>query len=100
MIRVEIEEENNTGRYLVCVPSYRLSFKSKLPLLDACRMIKSMGGDTTEICGLFRKGRSEPDLVCSVGVGARLTVAERQAGGPRIEKFVPFDRTAFLEAAE
>jgi hypothetical protein len=99
MIRVEIEEENNTGRYLVCVPSYRLSFKSKLPLLDACRRIKSMGGDTSAVCGLFRKGRSEPDATCTVEGGAGFTVSE-SAGRPRFQKFRPFERGAFLEAAE
>ena len=100
MIRVEIEEESNTGRYLVCIPSHCLSFKSRQPLLDACRRIKSMGGDTGELCGIFRRGRAEPDLSCTVGVGAGLTVKDDKRGKPRLAKFQPFERGAFLEAAE
>jgi hypothetical protein len=101
MIRVEIEEDTKKpGRYCVSIPSHRLSFKSRIPLLDACREIKRMGGDTSSICGLFRKGRSGPDLTCSVGVGAELTVSEGDRGGPKIVKYTPFDRSVFKQAAE
>ena len=99
MIRVEIEEDGHTGRYLVCIPSHRLSFKSRQPLLDACREIKSMGGDTSAVCGLFRKGRGEPDLKCTVEWGSGRVVSE-SAGRPRFQKFRPFERGAFMEAAE
>jgi hypothetical protein len=99
MIRVEIEEENNTGRYLVCIPSHRLSFKSRQPLLDACRQIKSMGGEPYSTCGLFRKGRDEPDLTCTVEWGAGRVVSE-SSGRPGFRKFQPFERGVFLEAAE
>lgn len=99
MIRVEIEEENNTGRYAVVIPYYRLSFKSRQPLLDACREIKSIGGDPTHTCGLFRKERDDPDLTCTVEWGAGRVVSE-SAGRPRFQKFRPFERQAFMEAAE
>lgn len=99
MIRVEIEEDTKPGTYVVCVPSHRLSFKFRIPLLDACRELKRMGGDTSSVCGLFRKGRDEPDLTCTVEWGAGRVVSE-SAGAPRFTKFRPFDRTVFLEAAE
>ena len=99
MIRVEIEEENNTGRYAVVIPSHHLSFKSRQPLLDACREIKSMGGDPTRTCGLFRKGKDAPDLVCTIEWGAEKTVSE-SSGRPGFRKFQPFERAQFMEAAE
>lgn len=91
MIRVEIEEEHNGGLYLVRVPSHGLSFKSRMPLLDACRRLEAMGEAPTQPCGMFRKGRDGPDATCTVGGGARFTVAE-SGGRPRFVKFRTFER--------
>lgn len=89
MIRVEIEEENGSGRYLVCVASHGLSFKTRLPLLDTCRELKRMGEAGGTLCGLFRKGSLKPDATCTVGGGADLTVSENSKP-PRFNKFESF----------
>jgi hypothetical protein len=64
-----------------------LSGYSRQPLLDACRAIERTLGPTRELAGLFREGRSEPDLTCQVDIGALLTVREGRLQGPRFGKF-------------
>ena len=77
MIRVELGEEvNRHGRWRWTCPRYALRGVSRQPLLDACREIKSMGGDTALLVGLFREARSTPDMTCSVGCGASHSVRE------------------------
>jgi hypothetical protein len=52
--------------------------------LDACRQIKSMGGDTRNLVGMFWPCRSTPSLTCTVEVGAGLMVDE---GKTRFRKY-------------
>src|SRR4051812_21316692 len=85
MIRVELGEEiNRRGKWRWTCPHYALRGVSRTPLLSACREIKSMGGGTVGIVGLFREARSTPDATCTVGWGARHTVDE---AGPRFAKW-------------
>ena len=50
--------------------------RSATPLFDACRKIKSMGGDPLAQIALFHEGASQPALMTTVGKGAALTVHE------------------------
>ena len=77
MIRVERGDEISPGIFAYTVPSLGLSGRSRQPLLDACRQIKSLLGPTGQLAGLFREGHSEWDIRCRVDVGAELTVRRR-----------------------
>ena len=88
MIRVELGGEiKNRGVWRWTCPRYGLAGRSRQPLLDACREIKRMGGDPADIVGLFREARSMPDMTCTIGVGAGLTVDESRT--PRFAKWKP-----------
>jgi hypothetical protein len=95
MIRIERGLEVAPGIWEYSIPSLRLFGKSRQPMLDACRRIKAMGAGTGERVGIFRDGRSEPDMSCLVEVGARYTVKERASGGIRFEKFEEVDPSVF-----
>src|SRR5262245_50293181 len=84
IIRVELGDEVAPGvwRYTVC--AFALEGRSRQPLLDACRQLKSMGAETASRAGLFRAGRSAPDLTCRIGVGADTAVSET------VTRFVPY----------
>ena len=73
IIRVEIEEIANRGVYRWCIAGLAVEGQ---PLLDACRAIKRMGGDPLSRAGLFRAGRTEPDITCTVEAGAHGYVTE------------------------
>lgn len=92
MIRVELGPPTGAGMWEFSIPSHRTGAKSRQPLLDACRLIKRMGGDTGRLVGLFDVGSDQPRLVAkSVEVGARLTVVEPSRGhGPSFRPFQPF----------
>jgi hypothetical protein len=91
MIRVELGEEiERQGKWRWTVPALSLSGISRMPLLDACREIKSMGGDPFQNVGLFREGMEQPDLSCRLDVGAAATVNE---DGPRFAKWTPHPRS-------
>jgi hypothetical protein len=64
---------------------------SSEPLLDACRVLKSMGEDPLSQIGLFRPGRTNFDLRTTVAYGASKTVQETQREGVRFVDYVPFD---------
>ncbi len=99
MIRVERGAEKSPGVFAYAVPSLGLSGRSRQPLLDACRQIKSLLGPTGQLAGLFREGSSDRDICCPVDVGAEFTVKEESAGGIRFARYKPFAAT-FREAAE
>ena len=99
MIRVDLGAEVSPGVFEFSIPSLRLCGKSRQPLLDACREIKRMGGDTRQRAGLFREGRDAPDLFCEIGYGANRTSSEGQRHGPVLRKYQPFD-VVLREAAE
>jgi hypothetical protein len=99
MIRVERGDEISPGVFAYTVPSLGLSGRSRQPLLDACRQIKSLLGSTGRLAGLFREGCLECDIRCRVDVGAEVTVKEESAGQIRFARHKPFTAT-FREAAE
>ena len=71
--------------------------KSRQPLLDACRKIKSLIGQEMGIpqrvrIGLFREGKDNPDVSCGLQWGASHTIVERDRDGLVIEKFEPMER--------
>src|SRR6516165_12539692 len=99
MIRVERGAETSPGVFAYTVPSLGLSGRSRQPLLDARRHIKSLLGPTGQLAALFREGCSEWDIRCPVDVGAELTVKEESAGGIRLARHNPLTAT-FREAAE
>ena len=87
VVRVELlDEARRRGKWRWDVPGTRVGGVSREPLLSACRELRRMGVPPSVNVGLFRKGRSKPDLPCSVGVGAALTVDE---DGPRFRKWKP-----------
>jgi len=92
MIRVEVGREVAPAVFEYTVEGVAGAFKSHQPLLDACRLIKRMGGDTTARIGLFSAGSDVPRLMAkSVEIGAGLTVVERKEGkGVRLEAFNAF----------
>jgi hypothetical protein len=95
MIRIERGPEVAPGIFEYSIPSLRLFGRSRQPLLDACRQIKATGASTGERAGIFREGRTEPDMSCPVEVGARFTVKERASGGIRFETFEEVDPSVF-----
>jgi len=100
MIRIERGKEVSPGVWAYCIPSLGICGRSRQPLLDACRSIKSTGVDTSaRLAGIYRKGRAEPDMVCPVDVGASYTVSDTDRG-TRFAKYKPFDKSVFKEAAE
>jgi len=101
MIEVEaIEEVQKRGVFRYSVRGLGVEGRSRQPLLDACRQIKSLLGPTAKRAGLFREGRSVPDISCSVEWGAAHTVEERNSGGIRFVKYREFEIPLTREAAE
>jgi hypothetical protein len=99
MIRVERHDEVRPGIWRYTVAGFRLEGRSRQPLLDACRQIRAILGDTSRRAGLFREGRTEADISCSVNKGALLTV-EDGPKGIRFRKYREFDRLAADDIAE
>lgn len=94
MIRVDLGEEVSPGIFAYSIPNLGTGGRSRQPLLDACRQIERILGDTKERVALFRPGRTVPDLTCSVTVGADTTVAEPSAGTIHFAKFQKFSGSA------
>lgn len=90
--KVMLGQEIRGGVFEYSVQGLSVSGQSREPMLDACRQIKSLGGDTAAEAYLFRPGKSEPDLIANVGRAAELTVIER-ASRPKFEKWKPFQKT-------
>jgi hypothetical protein len=90
IIRVELGDEiEGRGIWRYTCTAFAVQGRSRQPLLDACRQLKSMGADPALRCGLFRPGRSEPDLTCRVKWGAKHAVHEGNEG-MRVRPFIPF----------
>jgi hypothetical protein len=90
-IKVQLGDEVAPGVWQYSVARPHLEGRSRQPILDACRQLKSMGAPTHERVALFRRGFSDPDISCTVGVGAATTVLEDRRLGPRFGTFQPFD---------
>jgi hypothetical protein len=87
-IRVEIHEIDGHGVFAYSVGGLGVQGRSRQPLLDACRAIKSLGGATVpRQIGLYRPGRDRPDATCSVDWGAAHAVDE---AGPKFMRWKPF----------
>ena len=95
MIRVERHKEVRPGIWRYTVPGFGIEGRSRQPLLDACRQIRAILGDTSHRAGLFREGRTEADITCPVNKGALITV-EDGPKGIRFRKYREFDRLAAL----
>ena len=91
IIRVELgEEASGKWRWCATVRGHAVEGRSREPLLGACRLLKSLGCDPAAQIGLFRAGRNEPDLFCTIAGGAKLTVMENDRGGPRFVRWKPY----------
>jgi hypothetical protein len=101
MIRIERGTEVGPGiwEYFVCgYPN--ISGRSRQPLLDACRQLKSLGGLTDHRAGVFRHGSDVADISCMIREGAELTVSEPTGKGKvRFAKYRAFEADPILEAA-
>jgi hypothetical protein len=93
-IRVERGAEVSPGIFAWHVPVLGLSGRSHQPLLDACRQIKRILGDTGEHAALFREVRTQWDMRCSVEWGAAHTVKEPSDGTIHFAKYRPFPDSA------
>jgi hypothetical protein len=104
MIRIERGREVKPGIWEYSIPSLGQGGKSRQPLLDACRLIKRALGATKAAgvrAGVYRPGRTEPDISCWVIDGAELTVSESSSGKIKFAKFQEFDSSVFAgEAGE
>ena len=91
-IRVELGEEVRPGTYAwrCLYDGHALDGVSSEPLLDACRAVKLAGANLEEEAALFREGRPDWDLKCSVGWGATHTIIENRKVGPLFRKWRPF----------
>jgi len=91
MIRVVLTSSTILGRACWKVEGLDLlGTWSRQSLLDACRAISRMGAVPSDYAGLFQRGRSEPDLTCSIKWGAEHSVEEGGRIGPRFTKFKAF----------
>jgi hypothetical protein len=98
MIRIDLGKEVKPGIWEYSIPSVGQGGKSRQPLLDACRQIKRVLGATKAAgayAGVYRPGRTEPDIFCPVLDGAELTVSEPSNGNIRFAKFQEFDGSVF-----
>jgi hypothetical protein len=98
MIKVMRGREVRPGVYAYTVPVHGINGSSREPLLDACRQLQRILGDIPDIVGVFRDGRSEPDISCPLKVGAQYTVVERDKGNVRFERY-SVERLAALREA-
>jgi len=93
MIRVDRGDEVSPGVFAYTVAGLGVEGRSKMPLSDACRKLKSLQPDLChERIGIWRKGATEPSLTCTVEVGAGLRVSEDIHTGPKFRKFVEFPK--------
>jgi hypothetical protein len=101
VIRIDRRAEVAPGVWEYSVSGYpQIRGRSRQPRLDACRQLKSMGGLTDHIAGLFRRRMEVADIFCVVRVGAELTVSEPSGTGKvRFVKYRAFEADRILEAA-
>lgn len=79
MIRVIITGKDDAGSfpYSVSVGNLHFAGKSRTPLLEACRRLKSYGTPDSDSVGMFSEGSEEPRLVTTVGYGAGVEIDTR-----------------------
>jgi len=88
MIEIEREERAEGGRWFWHARGTEIIGRSREPLLDACRALKTMGEPASRFVALFRPGRTDWDLRTTVGYGASKTVVE-SGPGLRLRPFTP-----------
>jgi len=96
-IRVERGAEVRPGVFAWHIPSLGLSGESREPLLDACKQIQSLPGNTRRYAALFRPGRPKWDIRCSIEWGSKFHV---RADGPRFVRADTERFAALREAAQ
>jgi hypothetical protein len=97
MIRIERGREVGPGIFEYSIPSLQICGRSRQPLLDACRQIKRALSSTKSAgvhAGVYREGKSQPDISCFVLDGADLTIFEPSNGKIKFAKFQEFDQSA------
>lgn len=87
MIEIEREEKGKDGRWAWRVRGSPVEGRSNQPLLDACRVLKSMGERPDTEIRVFRPGRTVWDLRTTIGHGANIKVLDAPTGSPRFIKF-------------
>lgn len=101
MIRIERGTEVGPGIWEYHAPAYPSVFgKSRQPLLDACRQLKSILGEMYVRVGVFRDGSEVADISCTLKIGAATAVSETDRDGIRFVKFKKFDFAALVRAPE
>ena len=83
-----------TGKFEARLEDGRMLVRaSRTPFFDSARRLLDEGVDPGTILIMRHKGSTVDALRATVGAAAKLTVAERDASGPRIEKWTsPADR--------
>lgn len=80
------------------VAGYGVEGRSRTPLSDACRQLKSLYPLTCrEEIGMWPPGSTEPSLTCTVEVGAVLRVSETSRSAPRFRRFEEFPQLVSCE---
>jgi hypothetical protein len=85
MIRIERHEEVKPGVWRYTVPALGLSGRSRQPLLDGCRQIRAIVGDTSERAG------------CSAREGPRPASAPGEQGRPGRLEELPGERATHVD---
>jgi hypothetical protein len=95
MIRIERGAEVGPGIWEYHAPAYpSVCGKSRQPLLDACRQLKSILGEPPVRVGVFRDGSEVADISCTLKAGAATMASETDRDGVRFVKFKNFDHLA------
>jgi hypothetical protein len=91
------EEIGRRGKYAWSVPALALRGISRTPLLDACRALKSLHGDTgRSYAAIYREGHDQWDMRCPVDFGAGLTVRDGGGQTPHFAPYFPYDASREL----
>ena len=96
MIRIERGKEIKPGVFEYRVEDYargiKIEGRSRQPLLDGCRQIKSILKDTRGVrAAVFNGKNTQADVSCMVDWGAEHTIIERAEVGLVVEKYRAFD---------
>jgi hypothetical protein len=84
-------------------PVYRVTYndetlieKSVKPAAEACRALVALG--LTGSAEMWRAGTKAPAMFFrDIAKAAELTTTEGEMSGPKVTKYVPFDRGAFVD---
>jgi hypothetical protein len=89
MIDLIVREHEKRATYDVYLGAERLC-RSRTPLLTAARVLLARGIDGETRLGMWREGRSAPDMTATVGGAAALAISEDPVGGLRFRQFKEF----------